>query len=232
MQYLFVDETGDPSNKVDLGSSQYFGMALLQVDSYNYSTIRKVISYYRWLSGMFAELRKLPQKHIVGLNLLRGVLPLAEEGLISASGLYIDKNKYGGRYLNWSDIAAKEEDWPYYLRNYLLRHLLEFHFSQKEFSADTFDLVLDRIMLTEQQRINTFNYLNSKSPIPLNKPFVMPSISYLTIADSEYVGSLQLSHLFAELVKEYAKQTISEEQMKLVQYFKVAEFLGHKKMDE
>jgi hypothetical protein len=231
MQYLFVDETGDPSNKVDLGSSQYFGMALLQVGSDYYSAVRKVISYYRWLSGMFAELKKLPQKTIVGLNVLRGIMPLAEEGLVSASGLYIDKTKYGGRYLTWSDVTAQEDEWPYYLRNYLLRHLLEFHFSPEGISIDTFDLVLDRIMLTEPQRVNTLNYLNSKSPIPLSEPFKIPSISYLTIADSEYIGSLQLVHLLAELVKEYAKNTISEEQMKLSKFLRVTEFLGHKKAD-
>jgi hypothetical protein len=37
--------------------------------------------------------------------------------------------------------------------------------------------------------------------------------------------------LLAELVKEYAKNTISEEQMKLSKFLRVIEFLGHKKAD-
>jgi len=232
MIYVFIDETGDPSNKIDLGSSKYFGMALLQVHSDNYSIIRKTLSYYRWLSGMFAEVKKLPQRPIVCLNLLRGIAPLAEQGLIEASGLYLDKTRYGGRYLTWSDIDIPPHEWRYYLRNYVLRHLLEHHFSQGHSFDDTVDLVLDRVELTEEQRINTLNYLNSSPPIPLRQPFAIPQIGYLTIADSEYVEALQIVHLLADLVRDYAKNTILPEQLELSQFLRVIEFLGHKKTDE
>lgn len=228
MHFLFVDETGDPSSKTNLGSSKYFGMALLHVHSDNYAVIRKTVSHYRWLSGMFAELKKLPQMPIVCLNLLRGIAPLAEQGLIKASGIYIDKARYGGRYLTWSDIDIPPHEWRYYLRNYVLRHLLEHHFSQEHSLVDTVDLILDRIELTEEQRINTLNYLNSSAPIPLRQPFDIPKIGYLTIADSEYVEALQLTHLLADLLKNYAKGTIMPEQVEFSQFLKVVEFLGHK----
>jgi hypothetical protein len=227
MDFLFVDETGDPSDKIDAGSSQYFGMALLHVQSNNYAVIRETVSRYRWLSGMFAELKKLPQKPIVSLNLLRGIEPLAKAGLIKASGIYIDKAQYGGRYLKWSDIDIPEHEWRYYLRNYVLRHLLEYHFSQG-CVVDTVDLVLDRIELTEEQRINTLNYLNSSNLIPLRQPFGIPPIRYLTIADSEYVEALQIAHLLADLVKSYAKGTVMTDLAELSHFLQIAEFLGRK----
>ncbi len=228
MNFVFVDETGDPGKQ----GSEFFGVALLQVHSDNYKTIGNLLATYQLLSGMFAEVKELPQKYIVGLNLVRSIASFAEVGLIEASGLYIDKNRYGGRYLTWSDpeYDIPKKDWPYYLRNYLLRHLLEFHFAQNLASDDEVDLILDRILLTEEQRVNTLSYLNSHTPIPLRQPFTIPHVKHLTIADSKYIGSLQIVHLLAELMKSCAKSKVHEEQSVLIKkFFRIVTFIGHKK---
>jgi len=73
MNFVFVDETGDPGRY----GSKYFGMALLKAHSNSYKAMEELISIYRLLSGMFAELKELPQKYIVGLNILRGITSLA-----------------------------------------------------------------------------------------------------------------------------------------------------------
>jgi hypothetical protein len=175
---------------------------------------------------MFAEVKKLPQRPIVCLNILRGVAPLAEQGLVEASGLYIDKARYGGRYLTWADASIPRHSWRYYLCNYILRHLLEFHFSSGTWPNDTIDLVLDRVPLKEEQRVNTLEYLNSSSRIPLKRDFNIPRIAYLTTADSEYVEALQVVHLFADLVRDAAKSVISPEKSEVSQFLKIAAFLG------
>lgn len=234
MYFIFVDETGDPNSHVPSGSSRYFGLALLLIHSDNVSAIRKALSHFRWLSGMFAEVKKLPQQPIVSLNVLRGIAPLAEQGIIEASGLYLDKiMHYSGRYLTWSDYGIPPPRWPYYLRNYLLRHLLENHFCQGYYEDDSFDLILDRsgAGLTEIQRMNTLNYLNSSTAMKLREPFRIPPIKHLTEASSEYIEALQIAHLLAELVKGHAKNTIMPEQLELSQFLRIAEFLGQGKAE-
>jgi len=226
MIFLFVDETGDPGKH----GSKYFGMALLKAHSDSYKAIEELISAYRLLSGMFAELKELPQQYIIGLNLLRGITSLAEVGLVEASGLYINKSQYGGRYLTWSDYGIPESEWAYYLRNYLLRHLLEFHFTSKTTPDGGVDLVLDRIPRAEQQRANTLSYLNSQTEILLRHPFCIPRIEHLTSADSKYVGGLQIAHILADLVKSSANNEVSKEQLELMnKFFEIKEFIGHKK---
>ncbi len=226
MIFVFVDETGDLGKR----GSPYFGMALLEVHSDSYKSIESVVSTYRVLSGMFAELKESPQQHFVGLNLLRGITSLAEAKIIEVSGLYINKSQYGGRYLTWSDYGIPKSRWAYYIRNYLLRHLLEFHFTNKSTSDGKIDLILDRISLTELQRVNTLSYLNSETEIPLKQPFSMPHIGYLTIADSKYVGCLQVVHMLADLVNGSANNKVSKEQLGLMnKFFRIKEFIGHKK---
>jgi hypothetical protein len=230
MDFLFVDETGDPGRE----GSKCFGLALLQVNSKCYMSIRRLLFSYRLLSGMFPEVKDLPQKPIAHLNLLRGISSLVEAGLVQVSGIYIYKERYGGRYLKWIDsgYAVAETEWRYYLRNYLLRHLLEMHFSDKPTPNEDTDLVLDRVMLTEAQRANTLSYLNGKTQIALRQPFVIPKIIHLTIADSEYVGALQLVHIIADLVKTCAIGNLSGESEKLSRLFRIVEFIGHKNLTE
>jgi hypothetical protein len=229
MYFLFVDETGDPGKE----GSKCFGLAIMQVHSKCYDAIRRVLFSYRLLSGMFPEVKDLPQKPIAHLNLLRGISSLAEARLIEISGLFIDKSQYGGRYLQWidEDNEVSETEWPYYLRNYLLRHLLEMHYEGKTAVNEDVDLVLDRVMLTEAQRGNTLSYLNSKTHIPLRQPFAIPPIKHLTIADSKYVGALQLVHIVADVIKNCARGKLTSDQKELMASFKIAQFIGHRKPD-
>lgn len=228
MYFLFVDETGDPGKE----GSDCFGFALMQIHSSCYESIRRLLFSYRLLSGMFPEIKNLPQKPIAHLNLLRGLNSLAQAGLVQISGLYINKNRYGGRYLHWidDDNMIPDREWRYYLRNYLLRHLLEIHFSEKSSTDEDIDLVLDRVLLSEEQRNNTLAYLNSKIPRTLERVFAIPQIKFLTIADSKYVGALQLVHIIADLIKNCATGRITDEQKKLSMQFRMTEFIGHKKV--
>ena len=53
-----------------------------------------------------------------------------------------------------------------------------------------------------------------------------------TIDIRPHVEALQIVHLLADLVRDYAKNTILPEQLELSQFLRVIEFLGHKKTDE
>lgn len=231
MHFVFVDETGDPGKKtlLPLGSTPYFGMVALSVADKDYVALRLLLSQIHWLRGTATsmELRRTYNK---SLDAMRGLKELANKGIISASGLYINKGDYGGRYLKWSDIKVHPREWVYYLRNYLLRHLLELHFSISNNSlADPIDLILDRVVLNEPQRVNTHNYLNSKTEIPLRGAFLIPSIEHLTICDSEYVGGLEIAHVLADILKETIKGDISPEVKTVSDFMVIEHFVGHTK---
>jgi len=227
MDFVFVDETGDPGSSVASGASAYFGLALLCVRRDTYEAIRRLLSQIHWLSGTVAAINLGPNP-VRALLLLRGLRELVNKGFASASGLFIHKTDYGGRYLEWSDVDTPKSEWPYYLRNYLLRHLLEFHFQRVAEPSESIDLVLDRVMLTESQRQNTLRYLCSETPVPLKQPFSIPKIEHLTIADSDYVGGLEIAHLLAYVLREQAKGTIAQEVASLADFLRIEHFVGHK----
>jgi len=228
MNFVFVDETGDPGSEVSKGASSFFGMALISVMDKDYIALRRLLSQVHWLCGTASPI-SLGQHHVRASNLLRGLQELARNRIVSASGLYIIKECYGGRYMKWSDIDVPSSEWRYYLRNYLLRHLLEFHFAAIDTPSEPMDLILDRVLLTEIQRKNTIKYLNSKTAIPLMEPFKMPPVTFLTVADSQYVGGLEIAHVLSEILKEFIKGTTPESLRELSDFMRIEHFIGHEK---
>jgi len=227
MNYVFIDETGDPGKK----GTQCFGYGLLHIQDGNYFLIRRLLSEIRQLSGIWGDLSRITKKtnNQTLINILQGLASLSESNQIICSGLYINKSTYGGRYLEWSEPPIGENVMAYRLRNYLLRHLLEFHFSYEDVSKTETDIILDRVSLSERQRQETFNYLNSKTAIPLNQPFAIPEISYLTITGNEYICGLELAHVLADVVKKKAMNDLSDEYSELIGFIRIREFIGHKK---
>ena len=229
MIFVFVDETGDPGkrNILSLGSTPYFGMVAISIMEKDYKSLRLLLSQIHWLRGTASsiELRRTYNK---SLDLMRGLNLLAEHGLILAAGLYINEEDYGGRYLKWSDIDIPRREWAYYLRNYLLRHLLELQFSGSSSQNDSVELVLDRVNLTESQRVNTYNYLNSITKIPLRESFSIPPIKHLTICDSQYVGGLEIAHVLADVLRETIKGDITPEVKAVSDFMRIKHFVGHR----
>ena len=120
-------------------------------------------------------------------------------------------------------------EWTYYLGNYVLRHLLECHFETVGTIDEAIDLVLDRVILTERQRGNTYDYLNSKTEIPLRASFAIPPVEHLTICDSEYVGGLEIAHVLADILKDTIKGAITPEVKVVSDFVRIKHFVGHKK---
>ena len=106
---------------------------------------------------------------------------------------------------------------------------MELHFSNHSPPGDTVDLVLDRVTLSESQRKNTYDYLNSKTRRPLREPFAIPPIEYLTIGDSEYVGGLEIAHVLANILRETIKGEITPEIRAVSDFVKIEHFVGHER---
>jgi hypothetical protein len=222
--FVFIDETGDGG--ISTGTSLHFGMALLHVQDDSYQAIRQLLAYVRWTLGLYSEIKSDPTSR-PAQRILEGITELAQNGVISASGLYLTKERYLGRYYNWCDLAIPSKEWPLYLRHYLLRHLLEFHFSRIS-TRNPIDLVMDRVSLSEAQRANLLSYLDSRPEVPLAQPFAIPKIAHLTMADSRYVGGLQTAHILADLVRDVAKSEAHAE-LTATSFMGLASFLGRAK---
>ena len=224
-----MDDRGDPGKDVSSGATPYFGMALISASRKNYTSIRRLLAQVHWLCGIATPIDVKGGESYRALNLLRGLKELEENGLISASSIYITKASYEGRYLTWSDYDILPNSWPYFLRNYILRHLLEFHFCSEEVLNDPVDLVLDRNVLNEEQLRNTYNYLNSKISPPLLKPFAIPPIQHITLVDSEYVGGIEVTHVLAEMLRRRIQNNITPLMLDLSCFMKVLHFEGEGK---
>ena len=229
MIFIFVDETGEPGkrNIFSPGSTSYFGLAAISIADRDYEALRLLLAQIHWLRGTATTIDST--NHIWAFNFLRGLKELEAIGLISASALYIDKKDYKGRYLTWSDYNIHKDEWRYYLRNYLLRHLLEYHFNSS-IPNESVELIIDRIPLTESQLENTRNYLNSQTLPKESVPFAIPYIQHLTLPASEYVGGLEVAHLLADVLKRRIQNNIPPLMEELSRFVRTKHFLGEEKV--
>jgi len=227
MIFVFVDETGElgKRNILSPGSTSFFGIAAISVSDKDYEALRLLLAQIHWLRGTASTIDST--NHIWTFNFLRGLKELEANGIISASALYIDKKDYNGRYLTWTDYNIHKDEWRYYLRNYLLRHLLEYHFNSS-IPNKPVELVIDRITLSKSQLENTQDYLNSQTLPKESTPFAIPHIKYLIMPSSEYVGGLEVAHLLADVLKRRIQNNIPPLMDELSEFMGILHFLGEK----
>ena len=220
--FVFVDETGDLGQK----GTDYYGYGIVEVPVSQYARIRQILAEERWRFRLYRDFELDPSSR-PAVNVLTQLRELAEWDIISVSGFYINKGRYRGRYLTWSEIKRlNRRQWPHRLRNYLLRKALETHYSTVDIEGRSIDLVLDRIAVNSLQRQNLEDYIKSRKDIPLREPFKLPRIDYVTISDSSYTGALQVAHLVADIVKKSATHSLSPQEMDLARFVRLSEFLG------
>ncbi len=189
--YIFVDESGDPGwafgpDGPELLSSEYYTAAALHMCDDVFGKVNEHVSSFRYLTRMSREL-KLPPEKDVFQRLIGPIGALAQsDGGIWASVVYLDKRKYNGRYLKPGGPRPQD---PVRFRNWVLRRLLEWHFSWTHLQSQQYDLVLDRVEITKEQTDNLQNYLASN--------YNIPTPTSITHAASIYVEPLQLVHHIA-----------------------------------
>ena len=189
--FLFVDESGDPGygmeqNSGRLLSSPFFVLAALHLCDDSIPQINRHVAALRYLRSFDREL-KLPAQQQYAGRLLGPIGQLAQSHYnVWASVVYVDKEQYTGRYLKPTPEAETD---PLRFRNYVLRRLLQHHFSLHPLQSNQYDLVLDRVDMTAADRENLTTYLRSRPDIP--------PPTYVTHASSIYVEGLQVVHNIA-----------------------------------
>lgn len=167
-------------------SSPFFVLAALHLCDDSIPQINRQVAAFRYLRSFDREL-KLPAQQQYAGRLLEPIGKLAESDYnVWASVVYVDKERYTGRYLKPTPEVATD---PLRFRNYALRRLLRHHFSLHPLKSNQYDLVLDRVDLTAADRENLTTYLRSRPDIP--------PPTYVTHASSVYVEGLQVVHNIA-----------------------------------
>ncbi len=191
LDYIFVDESGDPGFTLDpssgqlLSSKSYVAAALHLCDD-AFRAVNQHVAAFRYLSGLSRELKIPPEKQDF-TRLLDPIRVMSEGGQhIWASVVYLDKLRYTGSYLQ---PGGKRPVSPIRFRNYILRRLLEHHFNWRPTLSSKYELVIDRIDLSLEDVENLRQYLagNRHIPTPI----------HITHASSIYVEGLQLVHHIA-----------------------------------
>ena len=208
--YLFVDESGDPGYAIEptsgeLLSTPYYTSAVLHIvdDAFRYLNMH--MSAFRFYSRLMNEL-KIPAGREQFDTLMKPIGVLAESGAgIFASAVYLDKRLYAGRYLKPGGERPQD---PVRFRNFVLRRLLEHHFSSFSLQSDRYDLVLDRIDMAKEERESLEGYLAGNRNIP--RP------NYITHASSIYTESLQIVHHIANGFKNTAMEGDSPDSLSFV----------------
>ncbi len=194
--YIFVDESGDAAFTLDpvsgeLLSSGYYVAAALHLCDDAFRDLNRHVAAFRYYSGLNREL-KIPAQKEEFSRLLDPIRALSEGGRnIWASVVYVDKLRYNGSYLK---PGGKRPASPVRFRNYMLRRLLEHHFQSYPLQSAQYDLVLDRVELTEGETANLKQYISGNRNIP--------TPTHITHASSIYVEGLQVVHHIANGYKD------------------------------
>lgn len=194
--YIFVDESGDAAFTLDpvsgeLLSSEYYVTAALHLCDDAFRDLNRHVAAFRYYSGLNREL-KIPAQKEEFTRLLDPIRALSEGGRnIWASVVYVNKLRYNGSYLK---PGGKRPASPVRFRNYMLRRLLEHHFQNYPLQSAQYDLVLDRVELTEGETANLKQYISGNRNIP--------TPTHITHASSIYVEGLQVVHHIANGYKD------------------------------
>ncbi len=208
--YLFVDESGDPGNIAPDGSnSKLYAELALQVSRDKMGRFCEHITNWRYIRGIFKEVKTLPG----GKDLARFLGPivrLQQEGLIKCSCVYLDKRCYTGPYLKATPYRDAN---PLRFRNFIHRQLFEFHFSCYPPSNDDIEIVFDRFEMSKDTIENLDSYLRNNRNLP--------NFKYITHADSVYCEALQLTGQLVNAVQNLKLGELNSEAKAMLEHLPI-----------
>jgi len=198
MNYIFVDESGDPGkpyildekgNKIFTGASLYYILTAVYLDSKKLFLLENRFLETKNKFDFKSEVKS----ETIPLELYKSLLELINEIKIKTYYRLIDKLKYKGKFA----IDGKKE-----LHNvfdeYNLAKLISF--AVKKEDLFNVEVVIDRAerRLLKGKFDNFNNYLMRKTNTKTIK-----RISYITHVNSEYVNAMQMSDLISGALKDY-----------------------------
>ncbi|MBM3149661.1 MAG: hypothetical protein FJ013_06475 [Chloroflexi bacterium] len=203
MEYLFIDESGDPGHP---SGSKYYAEVALQISGDHFSCLVHHSVAWRYIRRLTSEMKRLPRGHEMK-PFLEPLSELQQTGAIKCSCVYLTKDNYTGPYLK-SDSPRGVN--PVLFRNFVHRQLLEFHFSRYTQKYQNIELVFDRFEMTGEAIANLASYLRGN--------LRLPNLKHITHADSLYVDALQIVSQLVTVVKDVVLEQSDAAQLKLIEF--------------
>ncbi|MEF3692138.1 MAG: DUF3800 domain-containing protein [Candidatus Moraniibacteriota bacterium] len=187
--FIFLDESGDPGNFTD-----YYITGLIHVTDLSLKKLNIHLGALRYFGGVRNELKstslnQLQKEHL--LDVLK--ISMHDGNFVKASAVFVNKKNYKGNYLEDNELYKKD---PIKFRHFVLRRLLEFHFSKEKAQSREIELVVDRFHSDESKEQQLRNYLRDI------RITTLPEFIHIIQADSRYVEMLQIADWISGSVKE------------------------------
>lgn len=216
IDYLFIDESGDPGNGQG-DSSDYYAELVLHINNESFPQLMTHITNWRYIRQVMTEQKKLPRgPHLE--TFLRPFSELQQANIMSCSSVYLIKDKYSGPYLKAS--SPRGED-PILFRNFIHRQLLEYHFSINQPTTANIELVFDRFEMSQETLDNLEDYLR--------RNYSLPDIKHITHADSLYTEALQVTSQLVNQIKDIALGTATKELIDLLSFISIEDITNIQK---
>lgn len=183
--FIFIDETGDPGQHGTSGSSLYYLAGCTHVTDIEMTELLNHFISLRYFNNFTKELKPLISNVILAKKLADIIKWHIDNKCLRVSIVYLEKSRFKGPYL-----GSK----PLFFRNFVLRQLLEKHFTSFSLLSNECELVFDRNDMTLRTELNFRNYL-------LNN-WNLPSFRHITLADSRYVECLQVIDFIIRMARE------------------------------
>jgi hypothetical protein len=187
-RFVFIDESGEAGPQ-----SPYFVAAAVDCPAETLPVMRRIAAPYRYHLEMHKEVKtakllghERPRRKASELFCV-----LMEEG-VSCTVVHLDKAAYTGPYLG----TTGKKPWPTRFRNFVLRLLLENHFTENPVANKiNLELIFDRVSLAKKDREEMERYISGN--------WNLPTIQYYTHVDSEYTDAILWPDLAVTIVKEH-----------------------------
>jgi hypothetical protein len=186
--FLFIDESGDPGS-----FSPYYILGLLHVTDISLKELNIHLGALRYFGSVKRELKSSRVTKDQREQLLRIIGHCNQSTFVRASSIYVPKNEYQGVYLTDKPDQGADAN---RFQNFMMRRLLEHHFSISKPQSNEVEIIVDRFFTSEEGENRMRHYLRD------NKRGLLPAFLHITQADSRYVELLQLADWIAGIVKE------------------------------
>lgn len=187
--FIFIDEAGEPGLE-----TPYYIQGLVHVTDQSLKILNVHLGAFRYFGNIRNEMKStklndLQKEHL--LSILK--LFIGNHHFIKASVVYVNKNNYKGNYLRDKNDCPRDAS---KFRHFIIRRLLEFHFSNIKPRSREIELVIDRFHSLEIKEQQLRNYLRDE------RFYTLPNFLHISQADSRYVEMLQIADWISGSVKE------------------------------